>query len=592
MSFWRGTYFGWWFLLLGIGVPCGFVWAQDTTYVESQEGLYALQMRVPGLMFSSGLPVWPLLWAPRGYMPHWEGTYPENFLLWNVLTGQPEWEYVPGEWLHQGALHPPAAEPRTEIRYGIGQLRWQYVSVRYMMSRPFRWGKQGVVDFDVFYRGYRVADPYTAMQSVGKQWYGSVTYRRGSRRLRIANWNMLLRGGARGRIIEPTARRILQPDAWKKHQGNILRLELTDSLASRGRVHLEGFQRNTHARYQPVRTFTREVRAVERGGKVVVTRTYRAFHLQMTGYLQDGHAQGAPDTLSWRRRLWGVELKVRREQERAVQGASLGMEHDAGYWLPQLKLTYEKTLGETWKAQWAVHYRSRLPSLLARNGWPGVLQKLDTLQRGVLLLATMRLKGKAPEASWEVEGFIHETRREEIWQVQPAQETQEADSFRVTRVPQARWLGMALRWDWHVNQPEGFSGRQRVLVLWPLQVPRALRHAWPGLSGILELGYRKAYFQHDLRVEALVRARGWLAYAGWFLNQEWGTFALPEDGATFISTGGTVDVVIKAHLRTAILQLTLENAAGRWLPVRQALIPGYPLPESWVRLGIFWPLNG
>ncbi len=576
----------WWWLLLLVAVPPGSAWAQEPL-VEPQDGLYALLMDTPGVFLTPGLPGWPVFWAPAGVLSHWKRAFPESFLLQDALTERVMWEWVPGEWLQEpkrgsGGVN----EPLTEIRYGVGRQRWQYVSVRYAMSRPLRlWKRNGMLDVNFAYRGHTAADPYGAPRMVGKQWQGGFTYREGARYLRVENWNALLRGGVRGRVLEAaTGVRLLQPDAWKRQRVNVFRLMLADTLAG---WHVEAYQRNDDMRYEPDRNQMWEMRTVERGGRVETGRAWGRFRVHVSAHLQSWRIEGLLDTLRVDRRRWGGTLRLLQYPGEMV----LRMEREAGFWLPAAKITYKRRLGWGWYLKALLQYSTRLPSLLARKGWPGVFKKLDEIRTSSLFFATLSLQRNSPSFSWKLQAFAHESRREEVWRVYPASPGSEVDSFWVAPVSRMQWGGIGLQMKGG-KERQGVFSQHQILVLWPLQIAPQLRQAWPRLSGVFEVGYRHAFFQRDLLVEGIVRGRYWTAFKGWFLNQAWGTYALPQNPGTYVSSGGWVDVIVQAHLRTAVLRLTIENVAGRWSSLKRAPVPGYPLPEAWVRVGIFWPLKG
>ncbi len=121
----------------------------------------------------------------------------------------------------------------------------------------------------------------------------------------------------------------------------------------------------------------------------------------------------------------------------------------------------------------------------------------------------------------------------------------------------------------------------------------AWRDAQPPLHATARIGTRLVLFRRDLLLDLHADLRGWTAHAGRTLHAPTGLYALPYPDARRVPTSGTVDLWIRARVRTATLFYGAENVLSRTeLMLGNLAVPDQPLPARRVRFGVFWPIDG
>ncbi len=113
--------------------------------------------------------------------------------------------------------------------------------------------------------------------------------------------------------------------------------------------------------------------------------------------------------------------------------------------------------------------------------------------------------------------------------------------------------------------------------------------ALPGFFLQARLGARYALFQEDLGLDAFVRGRYWTSMRGRTLHAPTG---LLVRGLQDVPASGTVDMHIEATLRGATLLVAYENLlSGTPVLDGNLLVPTYPLPAQYLRIGVYWPIR-
>ncbi len=106
------------------------------------------------------------------------------------------------------------------------------------------------------------------------------------------------------------------------------------------------------------------------------------------------------------------------------------------------------------------------------------------------------------------------------------------------------------------------------------------------------LGARYALFGGDLDLDLSLRGRFWTQMRSRTLHAPTGLLVLPREGDDIFPASGTLDLVVKAGIRTATLFLAYENVlSGTQLLAGNLIVPVYPLPERRLRFGVFWPIE-
>lgn len=119
------------------------------------------------------------------------------------------------------------------------------------------------------------------------------------------------------------------------------------------------------------------------------------------------------------------------------------------------------------------------------------------------------------------------------------------------------------------------------------------RDAQPPLHATARIGTRLILFRRDLLLDLYTDLRGWTAHAGRTLHAPTGLYALPYPSARRVPASGTVDLWIRARVRTATLFYGAENVLSRTeVMLGNLAVPDQPLPARRVRFGVFWPIDG
>ncbi len=119
------------------------------------------------------------------------------------------------------------------------------------------------------------------------------------------------------------------------------------------------------------------------------------------------------------------------------------------------------------------------------------------------------------------------------------------------------------------------------------------RDAQPRLHATARIGTRLVLFRRDLLLDLHADLRGWSAHAGRTLHAPTGLYALPYPGAVRVPASATVDLWLRARVRTATLFYGAENVLSQTQVLLGTLtVPDQPLPARRVRFGVFWPIDG
>jgi hypothetical protein len=100
-------------------------------------------------------------------------------------------------------------------------------------------------------------------------------------------------------------------------------------------------------------------------------------------------------------------------------------------------------------------------------------------------------------------------------------------------------------------------------------------------------------FQRDLLLDLYAETRGWTAHGGRALHAPTGLFVLPSAASSNVPASNTLDLWIRARVRTATLFYGAENVLSGTAVLRgNVAVPGQPLPAGRIRFGVFWPIDG
>jgi hypothetical protein len=159
-----------------------------------------------------------------------------------------------------------------------------------------------------------------------------------------------------------------------------------------------------------------------------------------------------------------------------------------------------------------------------------------------------------------------------------------------------RWAGVGGILGWRRAARRGFYAMVQANLLAMLNAdatPEAARveAGLPRFTGDLQMGMRYLLF-NDLDIDLSVRGRYWTAFRSRIFHPQTTLLGLPLANALTYGASGTLDVYLEGTLRGATVFVSLENILAGRMYAGTLIVPVYPLPEQFFRLGVYWPISG
>ncbi len=223
--------------------------------------------------------------------------------------------------------------------------------------------------------------------------------------------------------------------------------------------------------------------------------------------------------------------------------------------------------------------------LLARSGWASFVTPVESE-------ATRWLRASASVRS--ARGDVGGWARVFGWATPAGHDWRESrrDTLRYASTGSTSRAGVSLGGGWRMDAPLGLYAWTEATASHALG-DAGWVDAQPLLRATARVGARLVLFRRDLLLDLHADLRGWSAHAGRTLHAPTGLYALPYPGARRIPASGTVDVWLRARVRTATLFYGAENVLSQTqVMLGNMAVPDQPLHAGRVRFGVFWPIDG
>ena len=547
--------------------------------VFDRDATGSLSRQAASFVYDFGAFGWPNGWSPYGISPQWVALEFDGIPYDDPVTGRPRYDLLPTALLARpeiGAAEKAspvqvdarlrsfnAAEPLTELHYQTGDHGLQRATVIHVQRR-------GAVEGLFAYSGAaaRGEFPGSRLRRMRRLLLEARYHRPGWSAQATYVHNQRTLGAHAGVLGANVYNRLVADvrlaDAVRRTVRNDLRLAIRASPLG---PPLEAAATLTTHRLRftnPAKDTVQATvyRLASRLRQSVAAGPHSA-RLDLEAWF--GHATRvhltARDSLSWGR--FGVVARAGLHafgRRRLVAGA-VQLSYDAGR---------VKAMAEAWRSGQAEPW-------LVTRGWGDYLAPYDGASAGRIHQVRLGLEAQAGALDAKVFGFAQ-------------QQSAMLDFYA------AGPDSIAMRAGAGATRHTGVGGRTGIRR-------RALRGLYaefqPTLLGSAQalpdfflqarLGARYHLFSNDLGLDVSVRGRYWTSMRGRTLHAPTG---LLVRGREDVPASGTVDVHLEALVRGATLLVAYENLlSGTPILDGNLLVPTYPLPAQFLRLGVYWPIR-
>ena len=538
-----------------------------------------LSREAASFVYDFGAFGWPNGWSPYGLSPQWVALEFGGIPYDDLVTGRPRYDLLPTALLsspeigaaekaspvqvNAGLRRFSAAEPLTELHYQTGDHGLQRATVIHVQRR-------GAVEGLFGYSGAAARGEYP-----------------GSRLRRMRRLLLQARYDRPGWSAQATY--IQNQRSLGAHAG-VLGTHVYNRLVADVRL-ADAVRRTVRNDLQLL------VRASPLGPPLEAAATLTAHRLRFTNPAQDtveatvyrlasrlrqsiaagphrarldleawfGHATRVHltvrDSLSWGRFGIVAQTGLHAIGRTRMLGGAVQLAYDAG------RIT---ALAEAWRSGLAQ------PWLVGR-GWGDYLAADDGAISGRIHQARLGLRASAGALDAELFGFAQQlSAMLDFYAAGPDSIAMRAGTGATRQTGVGARMGL---------RPRAVRGLYADLQPTLLESPDAL----PDFFLQARLGARYHLFSNDLGLDISVRGRYWTSMRGRTLHAPTG---LLVRGKQDVPASGTVDVHVEASVRGATLLVAYENLlSGTPILDGNLLIPTYPLPAQYLRLGVYWPIR-
>ncbi len=570
---------------------------------------------------------WPNGWSPYGLSPQRVALLLNGLPFDDTVTGRPRYDLLPFALLEPlvlqaGRLGAPAAvyaqvrpfesqRPLTELNYRTSNTGLQSVMALHTQQRrrPL-FGHAGVVGLLFGYGGHAGGGEYPGSRLRRmRQLLGRLRYEQAAWSVELSNLHNRRQLGAHGGVLPQAGQpfesiytrlgaAVRNPEARRQTLRNDLALTVRARLFRTlpEPLTVSAYWTAQTFRYRNPRVDTLVAKTNRFGGRAHQDLRLGAHRLRLlvegwTERLRRSRTHALPDTLGLSRtqlhltlrhalRLGAFDLTLEGGLHATDHATFPGGAADVAYRAGALRLFADAS------------YAGQPVSWIEEHGFGRFVRPGATRPDGRVAQGRLGLTLRAGAFDLTAFGFAHEeTRPLDLY----ATATEDSLAVLVASQPFRRaGLGGALGWRRAARR--GFYLTAQPTLVRFLNDDASALHArvkasLPALFAQGRLGARYLLFNGDLDLDVALQGRFWTQMRSRTLHPPTGLLVIPTADARLFGSSGTLDVVVRAGIRTATLLLAYENVlSDTQLLVGNLIVPVYPLPERRFRFGIHWPI--
>ena len=574
--------------------------------------------RTPGsFLYRFSTPGWPDGWSWNGLPPSQVTLLLDGVPFDDLITGRPRFDL-----LRVGFIQPPRLEnayhgasvavhtafrpadtgrPLTELRYWTGADGLQSIdAVHHQLRRRSLFGREGLLGLSFGYGGRAVSGEYpgSALRRE-RSLLGRLRYQQEKWSLELRNLHNRRRIGAHGGVIarpgtslyERFDATVRNPEAKRFTLRNDLSmtLALRTGPAPASPLVLTSYWTTQSSGYRNA-TDTLEAKAGRIGVQAGQQLRWGPHTVLLRADMYTDAYEGVDGAASrWRTSfsaadsLEGKQVRLMAKAEISSFGTDV---YPAGLFSVRSRAEAAYGFAE-------MQYGGRPNPWVLNRGYGWALRRVEGSTGGAV--SSLRFGGGARSGAVDglAYGFAHRIGRlVDVFSMGGL-----ADTAIVRRLEEpVVQVGGALDVGWRRNAVRGMY-----LVLQPTLVrllnrdaaadQERLAYSLPALYGHAYIGAHFRLFKGDLDMNPFLRIRAWSSMRSRALHPATGLLVLPEATASSVGPSASVDLVVEARLRDASLFLEWENIlSGTPVMPGNMIVPVYPLAESSLRFGVFWPI--
>ena len=612
---------------VAVVVPVGLTepepgWALDSVVVIRTrfDQLADVLGEQPGsFLYDLGLAGFPSSWAPYALAPHRVGLTYDGLAFDDLFDGRPRYDLVPHELLvplrqDETARGYPVIlqatsrtfqtrRPLTELRYHSGQYGLQYISGMHVQDRSRAlFGQPGRMNVLFRYGGSVSQGDYPNSKARSRQGYLRLRYEQAGWMIALSNGFAKWQRGVHGGISYTSVF-----DTIYNRFGANVRLSSAQHTTKRNDLNLTLRTRWMGA-LPPVTATLNWTSQVSRFvDQDTLSALMHRYGMRVRQYLRNqpgGHRMLIRfdtwidrwrDGTAWADSLVDPQAQMHlalRNETRIWGGEGMvdvGLHRVGSTIYPSVGLHFNRSRGQSgWFL--GTGWTGQAATLFERSGFGDVVIPSPS-PPGTEQVLFGRLGGRVAYRMYDAQItlFTHRTNRYLDYYL-----TDVTDEVQIRQSDHPHtWVGLGSILGWRRMARRGFYGQFRFDLFRQLDATASdasvrTSTSLPEFTTDLRLGVRFNAFS-EFKLDVYMRGRFWSAFRSRVFHPQTTLLVLPRASAVTLGPSGTLDLFLSGDIRGATLFLSMENVLSGWVYPGTLLVPIYPLPEQYVRFGVYWP---